>query len=61
MFNYYFKDDEDLKDVIPIPTEGSKIFDVVTDGVILCKLVNKAVPGTIFEKAINKKKNMNVF
>jgi len=31
------------------------LFKVCADGLILCKLINKAQPGVIFEKAINLK------
>ncbi|KAK3184469.1 hypothetical protein Dsin_031755 [Dipteronia sinensis] len=35
------------------------LFDLVKDGVLLCKLINVAVPGTIDERAINTKKVLN--
>jgi len=34
---------------------------ILSDGVILCKLVNCAEHGTIDERVINKKQNMNIF
>lgn len=37
------------------------MFDLVGDGIILCKMVNVAVPGTIPEVAINKQHPLNIF
>lgn len=37
------------------------MFEAVGDGIILCKLINKAQPGTIDPRAINVKKPLNVF
>jgi plastin-1 len=33
----------------------------VGDGLLLCKLINKAQPDTVDERALNSKPNMNVF
>ena len=38
-----------------------EVFDRIKDGVLLCKLINKAQEGTIDERVINKKENMNIF
>lgn len=59
--NFYLKDDADLKDVLPIQPSSEAIFDVVGNGILLCKMINKACPGTILEKAINKKKPLNIY
>ena len=37
------------------------VFAALKNGIILCKLLNIAVPGTIDERVINKKDNMNIF
>jgi len=37
------------------------IFTAVSDGILLCKLINNAVPKTIDERAINKAKGLNNF
>ncbi|XP_066381326.1 fimbrin-1-like [Miscanthus floridulus] len=42
--------------VVPASNE---LFNLVRDGVLLCKLINVAVPGTIDERAINTKKDLN--
>lgn len=57
--NFFLADDEDLKERLPI-NPSSKLFESVGDGVLLCKLVNKAQPGTIDHRAINIK-NLNIF
>lgn len=53
--------DEDLAHLLPINPESDDIFDACTNGVLLCKLINIAVPDTIFAQAINTKKNLSVF
>ncbi len=42
---------------LPINSESpSAFFDSIKDGVLLCKLINWAVPSTVDERAINKSK-----
>ena len=53
--------DPDCKKYFPIDSETNDVFKILCDGVILCKLVNCAEHGTIDERVINKKQNMNVF
>ena len=38
-----------------------EVFTLMKDGIILCKLINAAVKGTIDERTINKKQNMNIY
>lgn len=59
--NHYLKDDPDTAEFLPINPESADLFTAVGDGIILCKLVNKAQPGTIDVRAINTKKPLNVF
>eukprot|EP01086_Lenisia_limosa_P012781 TRINITY_DN41372_c0_g1_i1.p1 TRINITY_DN41372_c0_g1~~TRINITY_DN41372_c0_g1_i1.p1 ORF type:complete len:617 (-),score=277.55 TRINITY_DN41372_c0_g1_i1:70-1884(-) len=47
--------------IIPIDPESMKFFDSVQNGVLLCKLINWAVPGTIDERAINTKGKLNIY
>lgn len=54
--NFYLGDDPELATRLPLSAEKHDIFEAVGDGLILCKLINKAQPGTIDERAINKKK-----
>ncbi|VVA90804.1 unnamed protein product [Arabis nemorensis] len=57
--NYLREEDPLLKSYIPINPAMDALFDLVKDGVLLCKLINVAVPGTIDERAINTKKDLN--
>ncbi|VAI85484.1 unnamed protein product [Triticum turgidum subsp. durum] len=57
--NAYLGNDPFLKKYLPIDPAGNDLFDLVRDGVVLCKLINVAVPGTIDERAINKKRILN--
>ncbi|OIT01767.1 PREDICTED: fimbrin-5-like [Nicotiana attenuata] len=57
--NSFLRDDKFLKDYLPIDPSTNALFDLAKDGVLLCKLINVAVPGTIDERAINTKKVLN--
>ncbi|PHT72681.1 Fimbrin-4 [Capsicum annuum] len=57
--NSFLRDDPFLKDFLPIDPSTDQLFDLAKDGVLLCKLINIAVPGTIDERAINTKKVLN--
>ena len=59
--NFYLKDDADLKDLLPIDPTGENLFEAISSGILLCKMINKAQPGTILEKAINKKLPLNIY
>lgn len=55
---------EDVGDLIPIPIDGqspTELFEVASDGILLCKLVNKNFPSTIPEKAMVLKQDKNKF
>ncbi|KAI4962747.1 hypothetical protein ZWY2020_025840, partial [Hordeum vulgare] len=49
--NTYLGEDPFLKKYLPIDLSGNQLFDLIRDG-----LINVAVPGTIDERAINKKR-----
>lgn len=53
--------DPDLRYLLP--TSADKLFSALADGVIFCKLINMAVPGTIVDAAINlpEGKELSVF
>jgi len=53
--NYSLKNDPELKKVIPISEKGDALFEACKNGIVLCKLINDAVPETIDERAINHK------
>lgn len=57
--NNYLGEDKFLKQFLPIDPATNQLFDLVKDGVLICKLINVAVPGTIDERAINTKKLLN--
>jgi plastin-1 len=43
----------------PIDPSTNDLFETAKDGVLLCKLIDLAVSGTIDECTINTKKNLN--
>ncbi|KAL8098695.1 fimbrin-4-like isoform X2 [Apium graveolens] len=57
--NSYLKDDPFLKQFLPIDPTTNYLFELAKDGVLLCKLINVAVPNTIDERAINTKLVLN--
>ncbi|KAI4354181.1 hypothetical protein L6164_003073 [Bauhinia variegata] len=57
--NNYLAEDEFLKRYLPIDPSTNDLFEIAKDGVLLCKLINVAVPGTIDERAINTKRLLN--
>ncbi|KAI8331990.1 fimbrin [Choanephora cucurbitarum] len=46
---------------LPISTNTMQLFDECRDGLILCKLINDAVPDTIDERVLNAGKKVNSF
>ncbi|XP_062200465.1 fimbrin-2-like [Phragmites australis] len=59
--NAYLAEDPFLKDSLPIDPATDQLFHITKDGVLLCKLINLAVPATIDERAINTKKVLNLW
>ncbi|CAA2935338.1 fimbrin-1 [Olea europaea subsp. europaea] len=57
--NSYLRDDPFLKQFLPIDPSTNALFNLAKDGVLLCKLINVAAPGTIDERAINTKRVLN--
>ncbi|XP_057512492.1 fimbrin-2-like isoform X1 [Actinidia eriantha] len=57
--NNYLAEDEFLKGYLPMDPSTNGLFEIAKDGVLLCKLINVAVPGTIDERAINTKRVLN--
>ena len=55
--NSVLQDDNHLSSVMPLAHDG--LFEAVKNGVLLCKLINVAIPGTIDERVINLKENNN--
>eukprot|EP00096_Caligus_rogercresseyi_P001931 TRINITY_DN1343_c0_g1_i1.p1 TRINITY_DN1343_c0_g1~~TRINITY_DN1343_c0_g1_i1.p1 ORF type:complete len:625 (+),score=143.30 TRINITY_DN1343_c0_g1_i1:96-1970(+) len=52
---------EDLKYLMPLREDGEDLYDKMSDGVLLCKLINFVVADTIDTRVINTKKNLSVF
>eukprot|EP01029_Cantina_marsupialis_P008267 TRINITY_DN19646_c0_g1_i1.p1 TRINITY_DN19646_c0_g1~~TRINITY_DN19646_c0_g1_i1.p1 ORF type:complete len:448 (-),score=146.16 TRINITY_DN19646_c0_g1_i1:195-1538(-) len=59
--NIQLADDEYLSAKLPLNPKSKSLFDECRDGILMCKLINKAVPETIDERAINfpKKRDLN--
>ncbi|CAD5180919.1 unnamed protein product [Musa acuminata subsp. malaccensis] len=57
--NNYLGEDPFLQKYLPLDPATNDLFNLVKDGVLLCKLINAAVPGTIDERAINTKQGLN--
>ncbi|KAM7263699.1 hypothetical protein ACFE04_001382 [Oxalis oulophora] len=57
--NNYLADDPFMKNCLPIDPLSNDLFETAKDGVLICKLINVAVPGTIDERAINTKRVLN--
>ncbi|KAF9663553.1 hypothetical protein SADUNF_Sadunf17G0063400 [Salix dunnii] len=55
----YLGDDPFLKQFLPIDPATKELFNLVKDGVLLCKLINIVVPGIIDERAVNTKRVLN--
>ena len=53
--NSSLNSDAELKHLLPISLEGMALFRAVEDGILLCKLINEAVPNTIDPRVINKR------
>jgi len=51
--NYQLKNDKDIGSRLPIDIKTMKIFEECRDGLVLAKLINDSVPGTIDERVLN--------
>ncbi|RKO87451.1 calponin homology domain-containing protein [Blyttiomyces helicus] len=59
--NQQLANDRDLKARLPIDTASMQVFAECKDGLLLAKLINDAVPGTIDERVLNTGKKLNAF
>jgi len=60
--NDCLKDDKDVKHLkLPLNPDDDSLFKGVRDGILICKLINASIKGTIDERAINKGNNLNTF
>ena len=46
---------------MPINPETDDLFHALEDGIILSKLINASIANTIDFRAVNMKKNMNIY
>jgi len=53
--------DPDLSSRLPMEVESMALFENCKDGLMMCKLINLAEEGSVDERALNKKPNMNVY
>ncbi|CAH1245696.1 PLS3 [Branchiostoma lanceolatum] len=51
--NSNLADDEDCKPYLDIDVNSDELWTKIQDGILLCKMINLACPGTIDERAIN--------
>ncbi|CEF71495.1 Fimbrin [Strongyloides ratti] len=58
--NSNLSDDKDLSKLLPVNAASHELYTKINDGLIICKLINLAVPDTIDERVINKK-NLNTY
>lgn len=61
LINVILKDDEEVKELIPINPDNDDVFHVLEDGIVLSKLLNAGAANTIDIRALNRKKNLNVY
>lgn len=59
--NQHLSSDQDCRRHLPLEVETEALFKCVSDGIILCKAINCAKPGTVDERVMNKSENMNIF
>jgi hypothetical protein len=53
--------DKDIGSRLPINPKDNSLFASVNDGLLICKLINDAIPETIDERVLNKGTNLNNF
>jgi hypothetical protein len=61
LINENLKNDTMLSEVIPINPDNDDLFHVMEDGIILCKLINLIQENCIDFRAVNTKKNLNIY
>lgn len=61
VINQSLQNDPHCSEMLPMDPESEDLFKVVDNGIVFCKLVNIAQPGTVDERVLNTKSNMTVF
>jgi hypothetical protein len=60
--NDCLRNDPDCKHLgLPLNPDSMDLFKACRDGILICKLINASIKGTIDERAINKGSNLNTF
>jgi len=59
--NRYLKNIGELSHLLPLADNGDDLYEKIGDGILLCKLINFAVPETIDDRAINTGENLSLF
>ena len=59
--NSCLQHDEDMRGRLPIDPHSMDLFAELGDGLIFCKLINMAAEDTVDERALNKRRNMNIY
>ena len=61
IINSLLSDDQRNSKYLPIDPNSNELFDKIIDGILLCRLINKAKEGSIDERTINKNDNMTIY
>lgn len=59
--NKLFKEDPDLADRLPIDPESDDLFHVMSDGLVLIKLLNQVEEGRVDMRTVNKGASLSIF
>jgi len=59
--NRHLGDIAELSHLLPLADDGDDLYTKIGDGILLCKLINFAVPETIDDRAINTGKKVSLF
>ena len=49
--------DKDCSHLIPLSADGKDLYNKITDGILLSKIINHSCPDTVDERVINMKPN----
>lgn len=59
--NKLFKDDPDLADRLPIDPDSEDLFHIMSDGLVLIKLLNEVEEGRVDMRTVNRGTNLSIF
>ena len=59
--NKTLAEDEELSDRLPVDPDNDDIFHIMSDGLVLIKLINTIEPGRVDMRAVNKGKSLNIY